>query len=107
LVRKVDFRLDASRARRRVTGGEHVRKAEAREANVLVVEVRHVGAGKILAVHADVDEDARGAGQLLGSLNDMRMRSGNATEETSPSYCVTWPLEKVSWRARGSIETNS
>ena len=49
-----------------------MRKAEAREANILVVEVGHVGVGKVLPVHADVHEHAGRASQTPDGIEDIR-----------------------------------
>src|SRR5690348_3850734 len=54
---EVDFRLNASCARRRVVRGEHVWEAQTRITNVLVVEIGHVRAGNIFAVHTDIHEN--------------------------------------------------
>lgn len=70
-IGEVDFRLDTSCARGNVPGGKHVRKAQAREANVLVVEITQLGGRKILAVHPHVHDDARRARQVPGSLADI------------------------------------
>ena len=51
--------LRSSCTRRCIAGRKHVREAEARKANILVVEVRHVGIGKILAIDAKVHQNAR------------------------------------------------
>ena len=93
---------------------KHVRKAEAREANILVVEIGHVGAGKVLAVHPDIDQNASRASQAPGGFEHVLRcalyhpnESGSGTEEIRARSCVTWPLEKLSCRARGSIDTSS
>ena len=81
LVREVDFCLNTSCARGDIAGGKHMRKTEAREANVLVVEIGHVGIGKIPAVHADVHEHARRASQASGSVEHVLRRASDHANE--------------------------
>ena len=69
-----------------------MRKAETRKADVLVIEIRHVRFGKILAIDADIHQNAGGAGETPAARHDIVRRTldhanhvGKGTEETSPS----------------------
>ena len=63
-----------------------MRKAEAREANVLVVEIGHVGVGKVLAVHADVHEHACRASQAPGRIEDVLRHALDHANEIRQRY---------------------
>src|SRR6476659_5695152 len=61
-------------------------KAEARKANILVVEVGHVGTRKILPVHTNVDDNADRASQASDGIEDITRCAVNHANEIRQRY---------------------
>ncbi len=91
-----------------------MREAEAREANVLVVEVGHVRLREVLAIDADVDQHAGRAGETLRRLDHVLRSALDHADQVRQRHrrdqavvVGPTPLAKVSSRLRGSTETSS